>query len=85
MPPLQAQAAGLPVVAARVAVTEEVLGEHAWYAPPGDDAAFEAQLGIMLRGGAEVEARVDAARIRARGFTWDSVAERMSQVYHSLV
>jgi glycosyltransferase involved in cell wall biosynthesis len=84
LPPLQAQAAGLPVVAARVAVTEEVLGEYAWYAPPGDDAAFAAQLEIVLRGGVDVEARVAAARIRARGFTWDAVAERMSQVYHSL-
>lgn len=85
LPPLQAQAAGLPVAAARGAVAEEVLGEHAWYAPPGDDAAFAAQLEAILCGGAEVEARVTAARSRARQFTWDAVAERMAQVYHSLM
>jgi len=85
LPPLQAQAAGLPVVAAAGAVTEEVLGEHAWYAPPGDDAAFAAQLLIVLRGGADVEARVAAARVRARMFTWDLVAERVAQVYRSLM
>jgi glycosyltransferase involved in cell wall biosynthesis len=85
LPPLQAQAAGLAVVAAHGAVVEEVLGEYAWYAPPGDDSAFASQLETVLRGGAEVEARVAAARVRARGFTWDAVAERMSQVYNSLM
>jgi glycosyltransferase involved in cell wall biosynthesis len=85
LPPLQAQAAGCPVVAAHGAVVEEVLGEHAWYAQPGDESAFAAQIETVVRGGAEVEARVAAARARARGFTWDAVAGRMSQVYRSLL
>ena len=85
LPPLQAQAAGLPVVAAHGAVIEEVLGENAWYARPGDESAFAAQLETVLRGGVEVEARVAAARIHARAFTWDAVAERMSVVYRSLM
>ena len=84
LPPLQAQAAGLPVVAASAAVIEEVLGDHAWYAPPGDDSAFAAHLETVLRGGAAVEERTSSARTRARSFTWDAVAERMSRVYHSL-
>jgi glycosyltransferase involved in cell wall biosynthesis len=85
LPPLQAQAAGVPVVAASGAVIEEVLGEHAWYAPPGDDEAFAAQLLAVMRGGAEVETRVAAARARARTFTWDAVADRVAQVYRSLM
>jgi glycosyltransferase involved in cell wall biosynthesis len=85
LPPLQAQAAGVPVVAAAGAVIEEVLGEHAWYAPPGDDEAFAAQLLAVLRGGADVEVRVAAARARARTFTWDAVADRVAQVYRSLM
>lgn len=85
LPPLQAQAAGLPVVAAAGAVTEEVLGDHAWFAPPGDDEAFAAQLLVVLRGGADVESRTAAARARARTFTWDAVADRVAQVYRSLM
>ena len=85
LPPLQAQAAGLPVVAARVAVVEEVLGGHAWFAPVGDDAEFAAQLAIVLRGGTDVDARIAAARVHAREFTWDAVAERMATVYRSLL
>ena len=85
LPPLQAQAAGLPVVAARGPVVEEVLGADAWFAPAGDDAAFAAQLETVLRGGAEVEARVASARAHAREFSWDAVAERMSHVYRSVL
>ena len=85
LPPLQAQAAGLPVVAARSPVVEEVLGAHAWFAPAGDDAAFAAQLETVLRGGADVDARVASARAHARGFSWDAVAERMSHIYRSVL
>ena len=85
LPPLQAQAAGLPVVAARVAVVEEVLGGLAWFAPIGDDAEFAAQLEIVLRGGTDVDARIASARTRAREFTWDAVADRMASVYRSLL
>jgi glycosyltransferase involved in cell wall biosynthesis len=84
LPPLQALAAGVPVVASRIAVLEEVLGECAWYAQRGDDAAFAAQLEAVLAGGAAVDERVARGRARARGFTWPAVAERMMAVYHSV-
>jgi glycosyltransferase involved in cell wall biosynthesis len=85
LPPLQAQAAGLPVVAARGPVVAEVLGAHAWFAPAGDDRAFATELESVLRGGADVDARVESARVHARSFSWDAVAERMSRVYHSVL
>jgi glycosyltransferase involved in cell wall biosynthesis len=85
LPPLQAQAAGLAVVAASGPVAEEVLGADAWFAPAGDDTAFAGHLETVLRGGAEVDARVASARAHARGFSWDAVAERMSQVYRSVM
>jgi glycosyltransferase involved in cell wall biosynthesis len=85
LPPLQAQAAGLPVVAARTPVVEEVLSTFAWFVPVGDSSAFAAQLEAVLRGGAEVDARVASARAHARGFSWDAIAERMSRVYSSVL
>ena len=81
LPPLQALAAGVPVVASRIPVLEEVLGDCAWYAQRGDDAAFAAQLEVVLAGGATVDERVARGRARARDFTWAAVAERMRTVY----
>jgi glycosyltransferase involved in cell wall biosynthesis len=85
LPPLQALAAGVPVIASRIPVLEEVLGDCAWYAQRGDDAAFAAQLEMVLAGGAAVEERVSRGRARARGFTWPAVAERMMSVYRSVL
>lgn len=85
LPPLQALAAGVPVVASRIPVLEEVLGDCAWYAQRGDDAAFAGQLEVVLAGGAAVDERVARGRTRAGGFTWPSVAERMMAVYRSVV
>lgn len=84
LPPLQALAAGLPVVASRIPVLEEVLGDCAWYAQRGDDAAFAGQLETVLAGGAAVDERVARGRARARRFTWPVVAQRMMEVYNGV-
>lgn len=81
LPPLQALAAGVPVIASRIPVLEEVLADCAWYAQRGDDAAFAAQLETVLSGGAAIEERIARGRTRARDFTWAAVADRMRAVY----
>lgn len=85
LPPLQALAAGLPVVASRIPVLEEVLDDCAWYAQRGDEAAFATQLGVVLTGGAAVEERIARGRTHAAEFTWPAVAERMMPVYRSIL
>ena len=84
LPPLQALAAGLPVVASRIPVLQEVLGDAAWYAPPEDDLAFANALQRVLGGGPDVEAHIVRGRSRAAHFTWQVVASRMVAVYRSL-
>ena len=84
LPPLQALACGLPVAAARIEVTEEVLGNCAWYAPAGDDAALASAFARILAGGAEVARRVDEGRRLARLFTWSKVADRLCTLYGTL-
>jgi glycosyltransferase involved in cell wall biosynthesis len=84
LPPLQALAAGLPVVASRIAVLEEVLGDCAWFAQRGDDRAFAAQLEAVLMAGPAVDEPVARGRARARDFTWAAVAGRMMSVYRSV-
>ena len=85
LPPLQALAAGVPVVASRIAVLEEVLGDCALYAQRSDDAAFAAGLEAALAGGRAVEERVARGRERAHAFTWPAVAERMMSVYRGVL
>jgi len=84
LPPLQALAARLPVVASRIPVLEEVLGDAAWFAQPDDDLAFSKALERVLAGGRDVTARVARGHKRAAMFTWQVVAERMVAVYRSV-
>ena len=84
LPPLQALAAGLPVVASRIPVLEETLGDRACYAPPGEPEAFAAALESVLVGGPAIEDQVARGRERARTFTWAAVAERVTQIYGEL-
>jgi glycosyltransferase involved in cell wall biosynthesis len=82
LPPLQALAAGVPVVAARIPVLEEVLGDCALFAPPGDASAFAGALhGALSRPSALIERGIE----RARTFTWPTVAGNMVEVYRRLV
>jgi glycosyltransferase involved in cell wall biosynthesis len=84
LPPLQALAAGVPVVASDIPVLREVLGNAAAYAPPDDDLAFSNALRKALAGGPAIKAQIARGRARARTFTWSLVADRMMVVYRSL-
>ncbi|MBC5825738.1 MAG: glycosyltransferase family 4 protein [Candidatus Eremiobacteraeota bacterium] len=80
LPPLQALAAGLPVVAARIPVSEEVLGECAFLAPSGDAAEFARSIDSALREGPASQ-RAAAGRVRAARYSWDRVAEETTALY----
>lgn len=84
LPPLQALAAGLPVIAADIAVLREVLDSCAWFAAPSDQDALVRALREIRNGGTAVDARVAAGRSWARGYTWSAVADRMTRLYRSI-
>lgn len=84
LPPLQALAAGLPVVASDLAVTREVLGEHAWFVRPGDSLGFARAVAEIRDGGDAVAARVQAGHAWARRFTWPAVAAKLRELYRKL-
>ncbi len=83
LPPLQALAAGLPVVAVRTPVSEEVLAECARLPAAGDDAEFSRCIDAVLRCEGS-DPRIAAGRERARRYTWANVAQKMMEIYNVL-
>ena len=83
LPPLQALAAKLPVVASDIPVLREVLGDCALYARPGDPGSFADGLRAASRGDAGLRELTERGQMHARGFTWNAVAERMVGVYRA--
>jgi glycosyltransferase involved in cell wall biosynthesis len=77
LPPLEAFAAGVPVVASDLPVVREVTGELAALAPVGDPAGLASALRATLSDPGDGAAR----RVRARGFTWAACAERTAEAY----
>jgi glycosyltransferase involved in cell wall biosynthesis len=84
LPPLQALAAGLPVIASDIPVHREVLGDAAWYAPAGDDSAFAAMRDSAASGGPAAHNRVALGRTIASECTWSAVAARLMNVYEEV-
>lgn len=75
--PLEAMALGRPVVVSDLPAHREVCGEHAFFAPPGDRAAWRAAVDAALNAAPERRA---AARAHARTFSWESAANRLEEL-----
>ncbi|HET9341741.1 MAG TPA: glycosyltransferase family 1 protein [Candidatus Eremiobacteraceae bacterium] len=81
LPPLQALACGLPVVAARIPVTEEVLGDSPVYVEPGDDIGFAVALSSVTS--SSDARRAEAGRRQAQTFIWPTVADSIVRCYRA--
>jgi glycosyltransferase involved in cell wall biosynthesis len=75
-PPLEAMAAGVPVVATRVGSVPEVVGDAAHLVEPGDSGALAAGVRAVATDGALRERLVAAGRLRARAFPCGEAARR---------
>jgi glycosyltransferase involved in cell wall biosynthesis len=85
LPPLQAMAAGVPVVATSAGAVPEVVGDGAWLVDPGDGDALAERLVQVLDGGPDVDALVGRGRVRSRGFTWEACAAGLAGLYRDAV
>lgn len=85
LPPLQALAARLPVVASDIAVLREVLADCAYFAPVGEPGSFAEAVRAATTHDARTNEMLERGRMQARRFTWSGVAERMVAVYRSIV
>ncbi|HWE53887.1 MAG TPA: glycosyltransferase family 1 protein [Acidimicrobiales bacterium] len=80
-PPLQAMAAGVPVVATAAGSVPEVVGNAAVTVPVGDADALSAALAQVLDDPTVAAGLVDAGRRHVTRFSWDSLAMQMSALY----
>lgn len=80
-PPLQAMAAGVPVVATRAGAVPEVLGDAATLVAVGDTTALAGALARVLDDDGARAALVARGRERAAGFTWARTAAGLADLY----
>ncbi len=80
-PPLQAMAAGVPVVATAAGAVPEVVGDGALLVDPGDTDGLAGALSRALAGGADIEALAARGLQRSAGFTWEACASGLARLY----
>ena len=81
LPPLEAMAAGVPVLAGRYSAADEVLGDGALKVDPDDtDAIGEALLRLAGDDGLR-RSLAFAGRARAASFTWSAAAKATIEAY----
>jgi alpha-1,3-rhamnosyl/mannosyltransferase len=77
LPPLEAMASGALVLASRIPVLQEVLGDHAVYADPGNTEEIISGLLNIESGG---ESNCSARKTWARQYSWERAADETFRV-----
>lgn len=81
-PVLEAMRAGVPVVAADVAVLREVAGDAALFADPGDVSSLAAALRTAATDTRQREVLILSGKARAASFTWEATASGLAALYN---
>lgn len=82
LPPLEAMAAGVPVVAANTPAVVEVTGGAALIAEPDNPEQWAGAIERILLDQAEAQRLREAGLRRSAAFTWDRCAEQTARLYH---
>ncbi len=85
LPPLEAMAAGTPVIAARAGSIPEVVGDAALLVDPLDARAWTEAISLVAADEGRRHAMAAAGRARAAPFTWDRVARQTVAVHRAAV
>jgi len=84
LPPLEAMAAGVPVVATRAGALPETLGTAALFVDPGDVDGLAGALDRALTDTTLRERLVADGHQRARAYSWDATADAVAGLYAQL-
>jgi len=82
-PPLQAMAAGVPVVATRAGSLPEVLGQAALLVDPGDTDGLAGAIGACLQDDALRARLVAAGHDRSALYSWERCGAGLEELYRS--
>jgi glycosyltransferase involved in cell wall biosynthesis len=80
-PLLEAMLAGAPVVASDIPAFREIAGDTALYFPPLDAKALAARIDAVAADPAATRLRVERARERASGFSWERSVDGLCAVF----
>ncbi len=83
-PPLQAMAAGIPVVTTRAGSLPEVVGGAALLVNPGEVEDLAEALDVAVFDEAQRTVLIAAGRARAADFSWERTGEGLSTLYRQL-
>ena len=84
LPPLEAMAAGVPVVTSSISSLPEVVGEAGIQVDPFDVGAIARGMAEALDPATAAQLRVAGPR-RARAFTWERTARETAEVYRQVL
>ena len=84
LPPLEAMAQGIPVVATHVGSLPEVLGDAAVLVAPGDDVGLAAAIDNMLTSDVARAAAISAGHSRVTRYTWNRMGSEMITLYRDV-
>jgi alpha-1,3-rhamnosyl/mannosyltransferase len=85
LPPLQAMACGVPVIASDLPVMREVLGDAAHYVDPHSIGDITRSLMAVTSDDSIRQGLSGAGPRRAANFTWEATARQTLEVYRSVV
>jgi glycosyltransferase involved in cell wall biosynthesis len=80
-PPLQAMAAGVPVVTTTAGALPEVVGTGALLVEPGDRDGLAGALAQVLEGGTDIDGLVHRGLAQSQLFTWEACADGLVGLY----
>ncbi|HZU12710.1 MAG TPA: glycosyltransferase family 1 protein [Chloroflexota bacterium] len=84
LPPVEAMASGVPVLASCASSLPEVTGGAARLLPPGRPELWSEALRALLLDDAERSRMSEAGKRRASDFSWDRLAAETASVYRSV-
>jgi len=85
LPPLEAMACGVPVIASHIPAHAEMLGEAALFFDPNDAEGLAATINRVLKDDDLREELRAEGLSRVLSFTWEETARRTLEVYRSVV
>jgi glycosyltransferase involved in cell wall biosynthesis len=85
LPPLEAMAAGTPVVASDAGAIREVVGAAASLVPPGDPDRLAEALTEVIADADRAAALVSAGQQQLAGYSWDRTVDQLVELYERAV